>query len=502
MDEVVRMMTGTAAALPTVFTLANMTYCLSGLVFGIAWGAVPALTSTMAMALLIGFSAGMSLEGAIVFLLGVYSGSVFGGSISAVCINIPGKPNSVCTAMEGYPLFRRGEGGTALGTAIIASSVGNVFGTVVLIICTPFVLALALSIGAWEIFLLGLWGVLLSGSISDAPPIKGWLAGLIGLAVAMVGADSVSGEVRYTFGIPSLHGGVSFVSVLIGLFGFAEIARGLLFETDYRTASLNQIRFSFRQLRANLGTMFNGSVIGTIVGAIPAAGADVAAFLSYSISRRLATPEQRAEYGKGSYRGIIAAETADNASVGGDLLPTLVLAIPGSTVAAAFMGALNLQGVVVGPMIEMSHPGLMEYMFASLMMVSLLLGIVGYLVAKPAIALLSVPRNVLLPSIMPICVMGAFAAQNNVIDIYIMVLSGVAGVALVMAGIPVAPICIGLILGPLVDLNFRRALLIYKDQDLSTLLLRPVGLVLIIVIVVTVVGSILGSKPVPAKIPS
>ena len=222
-------------------------------------------------------------------------------------------------------------------------------------------------------------------------------------------------------------------------------------------------------LRDNLATMFNGSAIGTFVGALPAAGADVAAFLSYTVSRRLASPKQRAEYGKGSYRGIIAAETADNASVGGDLLPTLVLAIPGSTVAAAFMGALNLQGVVVGPMIEMSHPGLMEYVFASLMMVSLLLGIVGYLVAKPAIALLSIPRNVLLPSIMPICVMGAFAAQNNVVDIYIMLVSGVAGIALVMAGIPVAPICIGLILGPLVDLNLRRALLIYQDQDLSML---------------------------------
>jgi putative tricarboxylic transport membrane protein len=494
MDEVARMMAGTAAALPIVFTLSNMTYCLTGLVFGIAWGAVPALTSTMAMALLMGFSAGMSLEGAIILLLGVYSGSVFGGSISAVCINIPGKPNSVCTAIEGYPLFRRGEGGTALGTAIIASSVGNVFGTVVLIICTPFVLALALGIGAWEVFLLGLWGVLFSGSITDAPPLKGWLAGLIGLSIAFVGADSISGEIRYTFGIPALYGGVSFVSVLIGLFGFTEIARGLLFEADYKSASLNRIRISWRQLRDNLATLFNGSAIGTFVGALPAAGADVAAFLSYTVSRRLASPKQRAEYGKGSYRGIIAAETADNASVGGDLLPTLVLAIPGSTVAAAFMGALNLQGVVVGPMIEMSHPGLLEYVFASLLIVSLLLGIVGYLVAKPAIALLSVPRNVLLPSIMPICVMGAFAAQNNVVDIYIMLISGVAGISLVMAGIPVAPICIGLILGPLVDLNLRRALLIYQDQDLSVLLTRPIGLVLIAVIAITVVGSMKAGK--------
>jgi putative tricarboxylic transport membrane protein len=163
------------------------------------------------------------------------------------------------------------------------------------------------------------------------------------------------------------------------------------------------------------------------------------------------------------------------------------------------MGALNLQGIVVGPMIEMSHPGLMEFAFAALLVASVLMGLVGYLMARPSIALLSVPRNLLLPSIVPICVMGAFAAQNNVIDIYVMTISGIAGIAFVLAGIPLAPICLGLILGPLVDLNLRRALLIYQDQDLSTLLQRPVGLVLIVVIAVTVVGSIAaGAPPKPA----
>lgn len=500
MEELIRISAGVVAALPDTLSAVNLAYCLAGLLLGVVWGAIPALSSTMAMALLIGFSAGMPLQGSIIFLLAVYSGSVFGGSISAVCINIPGTPAATCTAMEGYPLFRRGEGGQAIGAAICASTIGNLFGAIVLIVCTPYVLSLALSIGAWEIFLLGLWGVLLSGSISDAPPIKGWLAGLLGLAVSFVGADSISGEVRYTFGLPSLHGGVSFVAVLIGLFGFAEIARGLLFEGDYRSARINRVGLALRQLRANLSVLFCGSTTGTIIGAIPAAGADVAAFLSYTISRRFASPAQREVYGKGSYRGIIAAESANNASVGGSLLPMFVLAIPGSTVAAAFMGALNLQGVVVGPMIEMSHPGLLEFAFAALLVVSVLLGVVGYLVARPSIALLSIPRNVLLPSIVPICVMGAFAAQNNVVDIYVMAISGLVGIALVMAGVPLAPICMGLILGPLVDQNFRRALLIYQDQGMSTLLFRPIGLVLLVVIAVTLVGSMIGSKrAVPAS---
>src|SRR5215211_7864998 len=200
------MIIGTAGALPDVFLPINIVYCLTGLVVGIIWGALPALSSTMAMALLIGFSAGMPLQGAVIFLLAVYSGSVFGGSISAVCINIPGTPAATCTAIEGYPLFRRGEGGQAIGAAILASTIGNLFGAVVLIICTPFVLALALCIGAWEVFLLGLWGVLLSGSISDAPPLKGWLAGLIGLSLSFIGLDPISGAGRFTFGLPSLYG--------------------------------------------------------------------------------------------------------------------------------------------------------------------------------------------------------------------------------------------------------------------------------------------------------
>jgi putative tricarboxylic transport membrane protein len=501
MDDVVRMLTGTAGALPDVLSPINLLYCLAGLVFGIVWGAIPALSSTMAMALLIGFSASMPQQGAVCFLLAVYSGSVFGGSISAVCINIPGTPAATCTALEGYPLFRRGEGEQAIGAAILSSTIGNIFGVAVLIVCTPFVLALALGIGAWEIFLLGLWGVLLSGSISDAPPLKGWLAGLIGLAIACVGADPISGELRYTMGVASLHGGVSFIAVLIGLFGFAEIARGLLFEAQYAGTRINRVGIGWDKVRNNISTLFSGSTIGTIVGAIPAAGADVAAFLSYTVSRRLASPQQRALYGKGSYRGIVAAESANNASVGGSLLPMFVLAIPGSTVAAAFMGALNLQGIVVGPMIEMSHPGLMEFAFAALLVVSILMGIVGYLMARPSIALLSVPRNLLLPSIVPICVMGAFAAQNNVIDIYVMTIAGIAGIALVLAGIPLAPICMGLILGPLVDLNLRRALLIYQDQSLSTLLLRPIGLVLMAMIAVTVIGSMVAGRTAESAAP-
>ncbi len=490
MSAMTDLLSGTLAALPAVFMPENLLYCLFGLIFGIIWGALPALSSTMAMALLIGFSSAMPTEGAIIFLLAVYSGSVFGGSISAICINIPGTPAAICTAMEGYPLFLRGQGGRAIGTTIVASTIGNLFGVLVLIVSTPFVLSLALQIGAWEVFLLGLWGLLMSGSISDAPPLKGWLTALIGLTLSFVGIDAISGVERLTFGIKALIGGLSFVAVMIGLFGFAEIARGLLFERDAESAPVNRVTISWRQIYRNWRTLLSGSSIGTFIGAVPAAGADIAAFIAYSLSRRWASPQERREYGKGSYRGIIAAESSNNASVGGSLIPLLVLAIPGSTVAAAFMGALNLQGIAVGPMIRMSHPGVMEFVFASLLVVSGLLGVVGYLIAKPAVALLSIPRGLLLPSIVPVCVLGAFAAQNNISDIYVMLIAGIVGIALVLGGFPLAPMLMGLILGPLVDQNFRRSLLIFKDQTLTDVVLRPAGTVLLVIIVVTIVVAL------------
>lgn len=492
MTEVVRALSGTWAALPDVLAVSNLLYAVIGLVVGIVWGAVPALSSTMAMALLIGFSAALGQHAAIVFLLAIYSGSVYGGSISAICTNIPGTPAAACTALEGYPLFRRGEGGRAIGTAIAASTFGNLFGALILIVFTPFLLKLVLSVGAWEIFLLGVWGVMICGSVTGGESVaKGWLSGLIGLALSFVGIDPISGVARFTYDIGFLYGGLSFVAVLIGVFGFAEIARGLLLEGDAKVAPLkSRISISLRLLTRNWGNIMRSSSLGAVIGAVPAAGADIAAFLAYSVARRSAPEKERAQFGNGSYRGIIAAESANNSSVGGSLLPLLVLAIPGSTVAAAFMGAMNLQGINMGPLIEMNHPGLLQFIFASLIVTSILMGIVALVIGRMAITLLAVPRAVLLPSIMPICVLGAFAAQNTVGDIYVMVISGIAGIGLVAAGFPLAPIVMGIILGPLVDLNFRRAMIIFQDASVLDVLLRPVGLFLIVVLVATLLSGL------------
>ena len=492
MMEAFQVLSDTAKAFPTLLTLDNLFYAVIGLAVGIAWGAIPALSSTMAMALLIGFSAALEQHAAIIFLLAIYSGSVYGGSISAICTNIPGTPAAACTALDGYPLFRNGKGGRALGISIAASTIGNLFGALILILFTPVLLKLVLNVGAWEIALLGLWGVMISGSVtSQDSAAKGWLSGLIGLALSFVGVDAITGTPRFTYEIGFLYGGLNFVAILIGVFGFAEIARGLLMEKDADVPPLeNRVTISMTTLVKNWVNILRSSSIGAIIGAIPAAGADIAAFISYSVSKRSASSSERELFGKGSYRGIIAAESANNSSVGGSLLPLLVLAIPGSTVAAAFMGAMNLQGIHMGPLIQISHPGLLEFIFASLITISILMGIIALAVGKVVIALLSVPRTVLLPCILPICVMGAFAAQNTVGDIYVMLIAGIAGIGLVAGGFPLAPIIMGVILGPLVDLNFRRAMIIFQDATFFDVLFRPIGLTLIVIILVTLVTGL------------
>lgn len=458
-----------------------------GVIFGMIWGAIPALSSTMAMALLIGFSASMELNSAILFLLGVYTGAVFGGSISAIFINIPGTPAAICTALEGFPLARKGEGGLALGTAIVGSAIGNVAGILCLMLLIPVILWLAVKFGAWEIFLLGLWGVAITGTLTSGEmPLKGWISGWLGLLISMVGIENIKGHDRFTFDIPMLMTGVSFVPILIGLFGLAEVLKVLPEPNPYvLKAKAERVIPSFSLLRKFSQCVLRSSLIGAFIGALPAMGADIASFTSYAVAKRRAAPEEARKYGKGSYEGIIASEVANNASIGGSLLPMLALGIPGSTVAAAFLGALNLHNVVVGPMINFTYPGLLHFVFAALIIANFFMYGLALVLARPTVRLLSLPRQVLMPIIVTICVMGAFATNNAYFDVYIMIIFGAVGYLMANAGFPPGPMVMGVILGPLVDLNLRRAMIIFSDRTIWDVLSRPLGDFLLILVLWT-----------------
>ncbi len=470
-----------------------LTMTVAGVCLGIIWGALPGLSTTMAMGLLIGLSAGMDQNVAICFMLGVYTGSVFGGAISAVLINIPGTPDAVPTMIEGHQLAQRGEGGQALGTAILASFMGGLMGIVLLILFIPWLLSFALSFRSWEMFLLGVIGIMVAGSMAAGTmPLKGWIAGWIGILIALVGYDSIHAVPRFTFGSMSLYDGISYVAVLIGLFGVAEIMRTLP-ARDKPTipTAVGRVFPPIRRLIRYFPSATRSGLLGTFIGAIPGAGANVASFLAYDIGRRRARPEERARWGKGSYDALVCAETANNANIGGSMLPTLALGIPGNAPAAALLAALTLKNVVVGPTIEIDHPGLIYFIYAALIVANLMMYVCAFALIAPCVKLFSLPRGLLMPLIIPVCVIGAFSVKLSMFDVWVMLAAGVAGWVMTLFRFPVAPVVLGVILGPMVDENLRRSLLVFEDKGLGFVLSQWVGTILLVFILAVIVEGVL-----------
>lgn len=473
---------------------------VAGVSLGIIWGALPGLSTTMAMALLIGLSVGMDQSSAIVFMLGVYTGSVFGGAISATLINIPGTPDAVPTMIEGNALARRGEGGQALGMAIAASFIGGWVGIVLLIAFIPLILIFALEFRSWEMFLLSLIGISICGTMScGAMPLKGWIAGWLGIMAALVGLDPIHAVPRYTFGVLELFDGINYVAVLIGLFGFTEILRVLPSKQDSAIpATVGRIIPKISHVMRYSWTAVRSGIIGALTGAVPGAGANIASFLSYDIGRRMAKPEEKAKWGKGSYEAIVSAEVANNANVGGSMLPTLTLGIPGNAPAAALIAALTLHNVVVGPTIEIDHPGLIYFIYAALILSNCIMLFAAFMLIKPCVKLFSLPRGILLPLILPVCVIGAYAVRSSMFDVWVMLASGVLGLVLRHFRFPIAPIVLGIILGPVADENLRRSLLVFEGESLGFVLSQYVGTVLIIALLFIFVEGIMRmvrSKP-------
>jgi putative tricarboxylic transport membrane protein len=469
--------------------------CLVGVTLGILWGALPGLSTTMAMTLLLGLTIGMSQQAAIMFMLGVYTGSSFGGAISAVLINIPGTPDAVPTMIEGHALAQRGEAGLALGTAISASFLGNWIGILLLIAFIPAVLFFALQFRSWEMFLLSLWGIAICGSMTSRErPLKGWIAGWLGLLVSFVGLDPIHGVPRFTFGSYYLDDGISFIPVLIGLFGLAEILRVLPQESPAAIPSeVGRVLPSLRRIVKYSRASLRSGIIGTIIGAIPGAGANVASFFSYDIGRRRAGADERKLWGKGSHEAIVCAEVANNANIGGSMLPTLALGIPGSAAAAAVLAALELKNIVVGPLIQTENPGLIYYIYIGLIVANFLMYAMAIALIKPCVKLFSLPKTLLMPLILPICILGAFAVNLNYFDVYVMLASGIVGYVLYRLGFPLAPMVLAVILGPLADENLRRALLVFEDTGvLAVLWDRKLGTVLLLIVLYTFYDGLFG----------
>ncbi|WP_171103757.1 tripartite tricarboxylate transporter permease [Ruegeria sp. HKCCD7255] len=451
-------------------------YLITSVFLGIAFGALPGLTATLAVTILTGFFGNkIPLDYSLIALLGAYVGAIYGGSYPSILLNIPGTAASAATAMDGYPLAKAGRGGEALGLTTTASFIGTVIGTLALLIFVWVLLLISKNIASPEKALLALFGILLSGTLmSEDLVIKGWIAGLIGLAMAMVGLDPILSEPRYTFGWSYMLSGFQVVPVLMGAFAVPQIIEGLRHTaTGTMVALKGRVVPKLGVVRKYLPTIGRSGVIGTGVGALPGVGEDVAGWVSYGVGKTVS--KEGDTFGKGSMEGLLSSETANNACIGGALIPLLVLGIPGSPPAAALMGAFKINNVIPGPTID---PEIILRVVAIMVLASFTMFIMGLFTAKIFIRILRIPQTVFLPVVMVLTTIGSFSVGGGINDLYLMLAVGFVAYFMNLMKYPIAPLVIGVILGGLFDETLRRSLLL-SDGDLVVFVSRPGAAILL-----------------------
>ncbi len=455
---------------------------------GIIVGMLPGLTATMGVALMTTLTFTMPPQNAILILVCMYIGAIYGGGRSAILLNIPGTPANAATAMDGHPLALQGEAGRAIGISTTGSFLGSIIGMVLLAFCTPLLGNFALNFQSFEFFWLAVFGIVISGNLT-APkdPIKGWISGFLGIFVALIGMESIHGFVRFSFGNTNLAGGINLIPAMVGAFGFAEILSMMKYEqVNVVKTSIKRIIPRVAQIVKFRYTIIRSGLIGTLIGAIPGVGEDIAAWVSYDFAKRGSNKPD--EFGKGSVEGLIASETGNNAAVAGAVIPVLSLGIPGSAPAAVLLAAMFIHGVRPGPMIMIESPDFVYKVVAMVFLATCAMFILGLSMVRYVVKILQVPRTKLMPIIFTLCVVGSFAIQSRVFDVRVMVFFGILGFLMKEMEYPVAPMILGLILGTMLDTNFRRALVIAEGEILP-FISRPICLVLIFFIVITLVSK-------------
>ncbi|MBM3604141.1 MAG: C4-dicarboxylate ABC transporter permease [Alphaproteobacteria bacterium] len=441
---------------------------------GLIIGALPGLTATMGVALLIPLTFGMAPVMGLNMLIGIYIGGIYGGCVSAILLRTPGTPSSAATVLDGYPMAARGEAGRALGMATVASTIGGLFAAVVLATLAPQLAGVALKFGSAEYFALALFGLTIIASLSG-DILKGVISGLLGILIACVGSDPITGGLRYTFGVSGFASGFAFTPALIGLFALSEV-----FTQMERFGQENKVtlkvagRWPTRSdLRESRGALVRGSIIGTIIGIIPGTGSGTASWIAYNEARRSSkTPEK---FGTGYAPGIAATESANNAVCAAALIPLLALGIPGDVVTAVLMGGLMIQGLAPGPMLYITNPDVVVGIFGGTFIATLFMFVFGMALIPVFSRILMIPRHILAVTIVVFCFIGSFAINLNQVDLYTMVGFGLLGWGMQKFGFSQAALCIALILGPMMEANLRRGLL-QTHNDLMAFLSGPITL--------------------------
>ena len=434
-----------------------------GVTIGTFVGAVPGMTTPMAVALTLPFTFTLHPVSGILLLLGVYKGGIYGGSITAILINAPGTPAASCTVLDGYPLARRGEARRALDIALYASCIADFISNLSLILCAGLLASLALAFGSPEVFTLILFSLTIIASVSGDQLLKGLGSAAFGLMLAVVGLDLVYGTNRLIFGEVELMSGLNFIPVLIGLFALPEIIAFFgRVEVQREHNPLAGIGASLADIKRTLPTILRGSFIGVILGAIPGIGGAPAAFLSYSEARR--TSKNAANFGKGEIEGVAAAESGNNGTAGATLIPLLALGIPGDVTTAIILGAFMIHGLRPGPLLFQDNLSLIYALFIGIMMSSIFLFVVGKFSIKIISRIADIPQRILFPIVLVLCVFGAYAVNNTVFDVGVMFVMGLVGFIMLKLKIPAAPFLIAFILGPMLEDNFRQSLLMSRGS--------------------------------------
>ena len=479
------------------FHLTSFIYMNLGLLLGIIFGSIPGLTVLLCIVLFLPFTYGLAPVPSFMFLLGIYCAGSYGGSISAIMIKAPGTPHAAATLLDGAPLAEKGFARKALNAALIASTIGGLISAAVLLFISPLVAKIALKFGPPEYFVLCIFGLSIVAGVSGNNLSKGIISSCIGLFLATVGIDIISGTFRYTFGNYNLFGGFDLVIIVTGLFAISET----LMKGGYKKgkakekidlAKMNEgediTRKDFKRM---IPSISRSSLIGVIIGAIPGTGASMASFFSYDqAKKRSKHPE---EFGKGSIEGIAAAESANNAVTGATLIPLLTLGIPGDAVVAILVGAFMVNGLIPGPNLFVEHTVTIYAIMVGLIFTNIFMFFQGKFLAKFFAKVALVPTEILTPVIVLLCLTGAYSINNSLFDVYVSVIVGLISYLMIKFDYSVIPVLLGLVLGPLAETNLRRSLLI-SHGDLFIFLKRPISAIFIAVLVVSLVMMIFKSK--------
>ena len=458
----------------------------AGVAVGILAGAMPGISPSMAVALLLPFSFGMTPSMGLVLLCAIYLASNYGGSITAVMVNTPGTPSAVVTAFDGYPLTRKGDAGTALGVSLVSSVVGGFIGIIILVLFSAPLARMALKFGPAEYFALAILGLSTIASLGGGRWLESFMAVLLGLLLNTIGLDPLSGVSRFTFDMVRLYDGFSFIPVLIGLFALSEVFSGIESgEVGMPPVQPDKERSPWPTIREYLKlkySMIRAGVLGTVIGVFPGAGGTIASFIAYDVEKRLSKDPDG--FGKGAPAGVAAAEASNSSSVGGALVPLLTLGIPGSSSAAVLIGALMIHDLQPGPELFTRHPDVVYTLFSSLFVANIFLLFLGLLGARLWIKAALIPKRLLYPMIFAFSFIGSYAVRSSLFDVGVCLVFGLLGWMLSRSKIPVSPIVLGMILGTMIEKNLRTTIMM---GGVSLFFRRPLSLALLLLASASVV---------------